>query len=45
MDHVFGSADIDSVLVGVADVPIRALLDVIERLTSEIVARANLGIC
>jgi hypothetical protein len=43
LDHVFGSALIDCVLVGVADVPVGALLDVVKRLAGKVVARANLS--
>jgi hypothetical protein len=43
LNHVFGSAIVDCVLVGVADVPVGALFDVIKGLTGEVVARANLG--
>jgi hypothetical protein len=43
LDHVFGSAFIDDVFVGIADVPVRTLLNVVKRLAGEVVARANLS--
>ena len=45
LDQFFRGSYIDGVLVGVANVPIRALFDVVERLAGEVVARTDLNLC